>query len=77
MTYHLTMDDTHHGKMVPNILPLVKSSIVAVTTNRYVHIAIVTVVMTLVSLTLVGLSLDFAFSQMQQQQIGRSVIPHF
>ena len=65
---------SHAGKTIAGVLPLVKSGVVAVVANRYVHLAVITVGMTLASLMLVGVSLDLALNQ-APHQIARPFTP--
>ena len=76
MTHTLMMDDSHHGRPIPSVLALVKSGLIAVATNRYVHIAIITVGMTLASLTLVGVSLELVLNQAPHQIVRPFIPPH-
>ena len=76
MTHTLMMDDSHHGRPIPSISSLVKSGVIAVATNRYVHLAVITVGMTLVSLTLVGVSLELALNQAPHQIVRPFIPPH-
>lgn len=76
MTHILMMDDIHHGKTIAGVLPLVKSGARALVTNRYVHLAVITVGMTLASLMLVGVSLDLALNQTSHQIVRPFTPPH-
>ena len=76
MTHILMMDDIRCGKTTAGVLPLVKSGILAIVTSRYVHLAVITVGMTLASLMLVGVSLDLVLNHAPHQIIRSFTPPH-
>ena len=62
MTDILTVGEKRCGSAITRILSLGKSGAATIATNRYIHLAVITVGVTLAVLVLIEVSVDLAFT---------------